>query len=596
MTVMFMTEAGRNTGSGQIDSLAMEYQRKFGSPPSPQQVQQMEKAYSYSDYALPQPPKELYEHLPPGSEERSKVLSDFRNKEADKRREMDSGITVDNFATHQDPRGSSGASPNLPPGGRSIQDALRRMQSGGFDPQNQFMLGTLGGSGYGPNSLGTAGPGGSVSQHNQRVQNMRQDMPPLAYQDQMMRQPQPDYMRNVQTQPMEYARMQPMEQYQRMQSGRRDPQNMRQELQPTRMQPMEQLRGGIFGGRGESRGQNMSQHMRIDPRRDQIRPQRSGPLNPKQMAAMGAVGVMGGDDIRVGNHGPNSIQRRHGGFAPNIPNVPDGSSFPGGPPQITSPGGREVESLPGIEPPRQEIGDILPGKPPRQSPWQPPGRRRMPQPNQGYGDRFGGLQFSGPFAQPMMPRNYGMGGGYGQRPMPQPQYPRFPMHGGGMGGGYGGGMGGGMGGGYGMPQRPPMYGGGMGGGFGGGFGGGMGGGMGGGYGMPQRPPMYGGGFGGGFGGMGGGMGGGYGQMPQRPPMYGGGMGGGFGGGRGGGYGQMPQPPMYGGGRGGFGGGFGMPQRPPMYGGGMGGGGMGGGGRGGYGGGMGGMGGGMDYRY
>ena len=460
---------------------------------------------------------------------------------------------------------------SFPPGGRSLQDALRRAQSGGFDPQNQFMLGTLGGSGYGPNPLGTAGPGGSVSQHNQRVQQMRQqaqqlprlrqDMPPLAYdQDHMMRQPQ-------QTQPMQLGRM----------------------------QPMEQPSGGIFGGRGQ--GLPIGEASPGDSTKDWFSTSQPSEIGRRlfereKNASLIRNSLMSnqnqpGDNVAypsVGNFGPHSVQRRHGGFAPNIPNVPDGSSFPGGPPQITSPGGREVESLPGIEPPRQEIGDLLPGKPPRQSPWQPPGRGRgrMPQPNQGYGDRFGGLQFSGPFAQPMMPRNYGMGGGYGQRPMPmpQPQYPRFPMHGGGRGG---------MGGGYGqMPQRPPMYGGGFGGGFGGGMGGGMGGGygggMGGGYGMPQRPPMYGGGFGGGFGGMGGG----YGQMPQRPPMYGGGMGGGFGGGfggMGGGYGQMPQPPMYGGGRGGFGGGYGMPQRPPMYGGGMGGG-M-GGGRGGYGGGMGG---------
>jgi len=70
-------------------------------------------------------------------------------------------------------------------------------------------------------------------------------------------------------------------------------------------------------------------------------------------------------------------------------------------------------------------------------------------PNMGYGNRFPGMQFSGPFAQPMMPQNYGMGsfGGFGGRfPMPQPRmpYPQ-PM----MGGGYGGGMGGGYGGGYG---------------------------------------------------------------------------------------------------------------------------------------------------
>lgn len=71
-------------------------------------------------------------------------------------------------------------------------------------------------------------------------------------------------------------------------------------------------------------------------------------------------------------------------------------------------------------------------------------------PNMGYGNRFPGMQFSGPFAQPMMPQNYGMGGGFGGGyPMPQPRMPypqpQFPM----MGGGYGGGMGGGYGGGFG---------------------------------------------------------------------------------------------------------------------------------------------------
>jgi hypothetical protein len=137
-------------------------------------------------------------------------------------------------------------------------------------------------------------------------------------------------------------------------------------------------------------------------------------------------------------------------------------------------------------------------------------RPRIPQPNQGYGNRFPGMQFSGPFSQPMMPQNYGMGGGYRQPPM-MPQYPQprmpypQPMPQPGYGGGYGGGFGGrGPGGGYGnmYAQPPQMYGGG--------------------YGMPQRPPM--------FGGFGGGMQGGYGQQPQ------------FGGGFGGMYGQ--QQPQY----------------------------------------------------
>jgi len=127
-------------------------------------------------------------------------------------------------------------------------------------------------------------------------------------------------------------------------------------------------------------------------------------------------------------------------------------------------------------------------------------RQRPPQPNQGYGNRFPGMQFSGPFSQPMMPQNYGMGGGYRQPPM-MPQYPQprmpypQPMPQPGYGGGYGGGFGGrGPGGGYGnmYAQPPQMYGGG--------------------YNMPQRPPM--------FGGFGGGMGGMYGQ---QQPQYGGGM-------------------------------------------------------------------------
>lgn len=144
-------------------------------------------------------------------------------------------------------------------------------------------------------------------------------------------------------------------------------------------------------------------------------------------------------------------------------------------------------------------------------------RQRMPQPNQGYGNRFPGMQFSGPFSQPMMPQNYGMGGGYRmgggyQQPPMMPQYPQprmpypQPMPQPGYGGGYGGGFGGrGPGGGYGnmYAQPPQMYGGGY----------------------PPQPPL--------FGGFGGGMQGGYGQQPQ------------FGGGFGGMYGQ--QQPQYGGG-------------------------------------------------
>jgi hypothetical protein len=106
--------------------------------------------------------------------------------------------------------------------------------------------------------------------------------------------------------------------------------------------------------------------------------------------------------------------------------------------------------------------------------------QRMPQPNQGYGNRFPGMQFSGPFSQPMMPQRYGggygggfggrgPGGGYGNMYAQQPQMygggypPQPPIFGGGTVGmfgqqpQYGGGFGGGMQGGYGQPQRQPQY-------------------------------------------------------------------------------------------------------------------------------------------
>jgi len=150
--------------------------------------------------------------------------------------------------------------------------------------------------------------------------------------------------------------------------------------------------------------------------------------------------------------------------------------------------------------------------------YSPSPRQRMPQPNQGYGNRFPGMQFSGPFSQPMMPQNYGMGGGYRQPPMmpqyPQPRMPYLqPMPQPGYGGGYGGGFGGrGPGGGYGnmYAQQPQMYGGGY----------------------PPQPPMFGGGYGGG-----------YGQQPQYGGGFGGGMQGGYGGGMGGMYNQ-PQRQLH----------------------------------------------------
>jgi hypothetical protein len=251
-----------------------------------------------------------------------------------------------------------------------------------------------------------------------------------------------------------------------------------------------------------------------------------------------------------------NLQRNGGGFGGNLQDLfsrigqQTGQMRNQGPPNIyrTNQGPQYEDRTiltDHLAPPRQQMGQRRGRLPlPKE---QIVGRQRMPQPNQGYGNRFPGMQFSGPFSQPMMPQNYGMGGGYRQPPM-MPQYPQprmpypQPMPQPGYGGGYGGGFGGrGPGGGYGnmYAQPPQMYGGG--------------------YNMPQRPPMFGGGFGGMQGGYGqqpqfGGMQGGYGQQPQ----FGGGFGGGMQGGMQVGYG------MQGGYGGGMGGMYNQPQRQPQY--------------------------------
>ena len=67
----------------------------------------MERAFDSTSYALPQPPPELYEHLPPGSEERKQAIRAFTDQEMVKRNEARGAVTLDNYAGSQD----SGTSP-----------------------------------------------------------------------------------------------------------------------------------------------------------------------------------------------------------------------------------------------------------------------------------------------------------------------------------------------------------------------------------------------------------------------------------------------------------------------------------------------------
>ena len=48
MSVMFSTDAGRATGSGDVDGFAMQYKQKFGSEPDASIIQQFEAAMAES--------------------------------------------------------------------------------------------------------------------------------------------------------------------------------------------------------------------------------------------------------------------------------------------------------------------------------------------------------------------------------------------------------------------------------------------------------------------------------------------------------------------------------------------------------------------
>lgn len=311
---------------------------------------------------------------------------------------------------------------------------MRDMFRGRLGQEQPIMMGTLGGGGGEKNPLGTAGPGGDL----QRIQPLQV----FGYQSEaesLARQRQMQQNKGLQTQGPES-----LDHQRQMQN--RGPQNLQSQLQ--RM-----FGGGIFGGQ---RPTNQGQ---LGGLRDQMRQQfertTQGPETTHFVE-------MDGQEFRLTNPIPVSQRSQQGGYNRGINpggmytggqgggfGSPFGGSMRGGrqqPQYGGGMGGGYGGGFPGYG------GGGFPGYGGGMG-----GGYGMPSPpNMGYGNRFPGMQFSGPFAQPMMPQNYGMGGGFGGGyPMPQPRYPMpqprmpYPMMGGGMGGGYGGGYGGGMGGGYG---------------------------------------------------------------------------------------------------------------------------------------------------
>ena len=309
--------------------------------------------------------------------------------------------------------------------------------------EQPIMMGTLGGGGGEKNPLGTAGRGGDL-QRLLRLQGVQLGENPNPFYraeaggDSLARQ------RQIQNRGLQTQGPESLDHQRQMQN--RGPQNLQSQLQ--RM-----FGGGIFGGQ---RPTNQGQ---LGGLRDQMRQQfertTQGPETTHFVE-------MDGQEFRLTNPIPVSQRSQQGGYNRGINpggmytggqgggfGSPFGGSMRGGrqqPQYGGGMGGGYGGGFPGYG------GGGFPGYGGGMG-----GGYGMPSPpNMGYGNRFPGMQFSGPFAQPMMPQNYGMGGGFGGGyPMPQPRYPMpqprmpYPMMGGGMGGGYGGGYGGGMGGGYG---------------------------------------------------------------------------------------------------------------------------------------------------
>ena len=200
---------------------------------------------------------------------------------------------------------------------------------------------------------------------------------------------------------------------------------------------MDVFRGGIFGGNQAQRAARPEDTMTPRFQIERSIPEyqiRGGPARPPQGRETTRFVEMGGQEFRLTNPIPVPQRPPQGGFNRGIN---PGGMYTGG-----RGGGFGGVFGGGMMPPPYSggfgggfgggYGGFGGGF----------GRLPFQMPSMGYGNRFAGMQFSGPFARPMMPRNYGMGGGFPmpqpRYPMPQPRnpYPYFPMMGGGFGGGF----------------------------------------------------------------------------------------------------------------------------------------------------------------
>jgi hypothetical protein len=98
MTVMFMTDAGRKTGDSKIDSLAMEYEDKYGQPLTEAQIERLDQlagSPEYGDYAID--PSGFASDAPFGSPQRESEFNAYMKNLQDEKNAKRANFTLENL-------------------------------------------------------------------------------------------------------------------------------------------------------------------------------------------------------------------------------------------------------------------------------------------------------------------------------------------------------------------------------------------------------------------------------------------------------------------------------------------------------------------
>jgi hypothetical protein len=104
---MFMTDAGRKTGDSKIDSLAMEYENKYGQPLTDAQIERLDQlsgSSEYGNYAIDT--SGFVSDAPFGSPQRESELNAYMKNLQDERNAKRANFTLENLGISPDQTGS----------------------------------------------------------------------------------------------------------------------------------------------------------------------------------------------------------------------------------------------------------------------------------------------------------------------------------------------------------------------------------------------------------------------------------------------------------------------------------------------------------